>query len=133
MGQPAAKLGDRVTGTDTHLVMVPAPPGPPVATPLPHPFVATITGAVSSDVMIMGRPAATVGSTATANPPHLPIAPGTAFQRPPTNRATVLRGSTGVTINGRPAARSGDPALTCNDPADLPVGTVLAEGTVLIG
>jgi hypothetical protein len=27
----------------------------------------------------------------------------------------------------------GDPAMTCNDPADLPGGTVIASGTVLIG
>jgi len=38
-----------------------------------------------------------------------------------------------VRINGKPAARSGDTALTCNDPADLPVGTVVAAGTVRIG
>ncbi|MFZ5979816.1 MAG: hypothetical protein ACOYVF_04225 [Candidatus Zixiibacteriota bacterium] len=33
---------------------------------------------------------------------------------------------------GKPAARMGDMAKTCNDPADLPVGTVIAAGTVLI-
>jgi hypothetical protein len=27
----------------------------------------------------------------------------------------------------------GDTALTCNDPVPLPVGTVIAAGTVLIG
>ena len=36
-------------------------------------------------------------------------------------------------INGKPAARAGDKALTCNDPADLPAGTVIAVGTVMIG
>jgi uncharacterized Zn-binding protein involved in type VI secretion len=38
-----------------------------------------------------------------------------------------------VHINGKPAARMGDMAQTCNDPADLPAGTVIASGTVLIG
>jgi uncharacterized Zn-binding protein involved in type VI secretion len=38
-----------------------------------------------------------------------------------------------VRINGKPAVRNGDKAMTCNDPADLPVGTVLAVGTVFIG
>jgi uncharacterized Zn-binding protein involved in type VI secretion len=33
---------------------------------------------------------------------------------------------------GNPAARVGDTANTCNDPADMPVGTVVAVGTVLI-
>ena len=31
------------------------------------------------------------------------------------------------------AARNGDLAQTCNDPADLPIGTVIAVGTVMIG
>ncbi len=35
-------------------------------------------------------------------------------------------------IHSKPAARTGDTALTCNDPADLPVGTVIAVGTVMI-
>jgi uncharacterized Zn-binding protein involved in type VI secretion len=38
-----------------------------------------------------------------------------------------------VTINGKAAARAGDTAETCNDPTDLPVGTVLAVSTVMIG
>ena len=41
MGQPAAKQGDHIIATDTHIVLVPAPPGPPVPTPLPHPFTAS--------------------------------------------------------------------------------------------
>ena len=130
MGQPAAKQGDRVTAVDTHIVMVP-PPAPPA--PLPHPFSGVLNGQLSSDVRIMGRPAAVVGSTADNAPPHRPTPPGTAFQRPPANRATVSSGSATVLINGNPAARNGDRALTCNDPVDLPVGTVLAVGTVMIG
>ncbi len=74
-----------------------------------------------------------MGSTADNAPPHLPATPGTGFQRPPSNKGTVQAGSPTVMINGKPAARNGDKALTCNDPADLPVGTVVATGTVLIG
>lgn len=33
---------------------------------------------------------------------------------------------------GKQAARMGDKANTCNDPADMPVGTVIAVGTVMI-
>jgi uncharacterized Zn-binding protein involved in type VI secretion len=33
---------------------------------------------------------------------------------------------------GKAAARMGDTANTCNDPSDMPVGTVIAVGTVLI-
>jgi uncharacterized Zn-binding protein involved in type VI secretion len=130
MGQPAAKQGDQVLATDTHIVLLPSPGGP-VPTPLPHPFTGQLDGALSADVRIEGQPAALQGSTATNTPTHLPQ--GGPFQQPPRNRATVLRGSGTVFINGRPAARAGDPAITCNDPADLPAGTLVATGTVLIG
>ena len=132
MSQPAATSGAAVVGTDIHIVLVPSPGGP-VPTPLPHPFSGTISGGVSTDVMIMGRPAATVGSTADNLPPHLPTPPGTLFQRWPANRATVQTGSATVRINGQPAARNGDRALTCNDPVDLPNGSIVAAGTVLVG
>lgn len=133
MAQPAAKQGDQVVGTDVHIVMVPAPPKDPVPTPLPHPFTGVLSGGLSADVTIMGKAAATVGSTADNTPQHIPTPPGTGFQHPPSNKATIQRGSATVTINGKPAARTGDPALTCNDPADMPSGTVVAVGTVLIG
>jgi uncharacterized Zn-binding protein involved in type VI secretion len=74
-----------------------------------------------------------VDSTGDNTPPHFPTAPGTAFQSPPANKATIMVGSPTVKINGKMAARNGDMAMTCNDPADLPAGTVVAVGTVLIG
>jgi uncharacterized Zn-binding protein involved in type VI secretion len=132
MGQPAAKQGDQVVATDTHIVMVPSPGGP-VPTPLPHPFTGVINGGLSGDVKIMGMPAATVDSTADNTPPHVPTPPGTMFQKPPANKATINMGSPTVKINGKMAARNGDTATTCNDPSDLPAGTVIAVGTVLIG
>jgi uncharacterized Zn-binding protein involved in type VI secretion len=132
MGLPAAKQGDQIVATDIHMVMVPSPGGP-VPTPLPHPFTGLINSNLSSDVNIMGRAAATVDSTADNTPPHLPTPPGTAFQKPPSNKAVIKLGSLTVKINGKMAARHGDMALTCNDPADLPAGTVVAVGTVFIG
>lgn len=132
MGQPAARKGDQVIGTDMHVVMVPSGPSL-VATPLPHPFSGPIRGGLSRDVRIGGEPAATVGSTARNTPPHTPAAPGISFQKPPANQGTIQTGSATVRINGKAAARAGDKALTCNDPADLPNGTVMATGTVWIG
>jgi uncharacterized Zn-binding protein involved in type VI secretion len=129
MGRPAAAQGDQVTGTDTHLVIVPS--GPPVTQVLP--FSGRLVDGLSSDVRIQQRPAAVVGSAAVNVPPHAPIAPGTAFSRPPANRGTVQSGSATVRINGKPAARAGDPVLTCNDPADLPAAAVVAAGPVRIG
>lgn len=132
MGMPAAKQGDQVVGIDTHIVMVPAAPSP-TPTPLPHPFAGLLDGGLSQNVKIMGKAAATVGSTASNQPPHIPTPPGTAFQKGPANKATIKIGSATVKINGKAAARAGDPADTCNDPTDLPVGKVIAVGTVLIG
>jgi uncharacterized Zn-binding protein involved in type VI secretion len=133
MGQPAAKQGDQIVATDTHIVLVPSPPGQPVPTPLPHPFTGILDGSLSSNVKVMGRAAATVGSTATNTPPHVPTPPGVSFQTPPANKGTVTTGSGTVNINGNGVARNGDTANTCNDPKDLPVGTVVAAGTVLVG
>ena len=130
MGQPAAKQGDQITGVDTHIIMIPTPGGP-VPTPLPHPFSGMIDGNLSTSVKIMGMPAATVNSTATNMPPHIPQ--GGSFQMPPSNRGTIMLGSMTVRINSQGAARNGDTATTCNDPADMPVGTVIAVGTVMIG
>ena len=133
MGQPAAKQGDKIVAVDTHIVLVPSPPGSPVPTPLPHAFNGIINGNLSSDVKIMGMPAATVDSTADNTPSHTPTPPGTSFQKTPANKGTITIGSMTVKINGKAAARNGDTAKTCNDPSDLPVGTVVAVGTVLIG
>jgi uncharacterized Zn-binding protein involved in type VI secretion len=124
----AAKQGDSIVALDTHIVQ-PPPPATPVRGE--YPFNGIIDDNLSPDVTIEGMPAATVGSTATNDPPHLPE--GGTFVNPPTNQGTIVTGSTTVTINGLPAARMGDIAITCNDPIPLPVGTVEAVGTVSIG
>jgi uncharacterized Zn-binding protein involved in type VI secretion len=130
MGQPAAKQGDQVIATDIHIVMIPSPGGP-IPTPLPNPFTGQLDGALATDVKIEGKAAAVQGSTATNVPSHIPA--GGPFQMPPANKATIQLGSATVLIGGKAAARNGDVALTCNDPSDLPAGTVVAVSTVLIG
>jgi uncharacterized Zn-binding protein involved in type VI secretion len=132
MGQIAAKQGDKIVAVDTHIVMVQVGSSL-VPTPLPHPFTGILNGSLSSNVNIMGLPAATVGSTADNTPAHAPTPPGISFQKPPANRGTIKIGSQSVNINGKAAARNGDVAETCNDPADLPIGNVIAVGTVSIG
>ena len=131
MGVPAANGASQVVGVDIHIVMVPTPGGP-VPTPLPHPFSGIVDGGLVQTVKIGGQPAAVVGSTATNSPSHLPTPPGTSFQKPPANRGTIQMGSPTVLVGGKPLARLGDPVLTCNDPADLPVGQIVAAGTVLV-
>jgi uncharacterized Zn-binding protein involved in type VI secretion len=92
--------------------MVPSPAGE-VPTPSPHPFNGILNGQLSPNT-----------------PPHIPQ--GGRFQRNPGNRGEITTGSQTVFINGKPAARVGDTAKTCNDPADLPVGKVVASGTVTV-
>ncbi len=132
MGVPAATGSSTVTAVDTHIVLVPTPGGP-VPTPLPHPFQGPLNGGLINTVKINGQPAAVVGSTVTNTPSHIPTPPGTSFQKPPANKGTVFLGSATVRIGGKAAARNGDPVTTCNDPADVPVGQIIAAGTVMIG
>ena len=131
MGMPAAKHGDQVIATDIHIVLIQAPPGPPIPVPVPHSFTGIIDGNLSQDVKIEGMPAATVDSTATNKPLHVPQ--GGPFQKSPSNKATINMGSATVIINGKMAARNGDTAITCNDPSDMPIGIVIATGTVFVG
>ncbi len=126
MGMPAAKKDDKITATDFHLIQ---PPGTAPPTRVQHPFKGKIKGNLSANVNIMGKPAAMMNSTATNT--HQPI--GGTFVKPPANRGSIIAGSPTVFINGKPAARSGDTAITCNDPVDLPAGKVVAKGTVFIG
>jgi uncharacterized Zn-binding protein involved in type VI secretion len=132
MGVPAANGASQVVGVDVHIVLVPTPGGP-VPTPLPHPFAGLVDGGLVQTVKLGGQPAAVVGSTSSNSPPHLPTPPGVSFQRPPANRGTIMMGSTTVLVGGKPLARLGDPVITCNDPADLPAGQIVAAGTVLVG
>jgi uncharacterized Zn-binding protein involved in type VI secretion len=126
-------MGDKIMATDIHIILIPAPPGPPIPTPLPHPFVGTIDSGCATNVLIGGKPAATMGSGASNIPPHIPQ--GGPFQIPPTNKATIMKGSATVMIGGKPAARMGDNAITCDDVAPMaPKGTVMGTAmTVLIG
>lgn len=129
MTKPAAKEGDSITAVDIHLIQ---PPGPSSPIPIPHVFNGQLDGELSSDVNIEGSAAATVDSTATNTPSHIPQ--GGSFVNPPSNKGKIILGSMTVKINGKGAARLGDTAETCNDPSDLPVGTVIGTAaTVLIG
>jgi uncharacterized Zn-binding protein involved in type VI secretion len=127
---PAAKQGDQVIGVDVHIVMVPSPGGP-IPTPLPHPFVGMIDGGLSSSVNIMGMPAAIQGSTASNNPPHIAMPPGTTFQKPPANKGTIQMGSATVMIGngggggGGGAAKGGETKASVDGKVDKAEGHYL--------
>ena len=134
---PAAKQNDSIFGNDTHRVLVPAGTGT-VPTPLPgHIFDAPLSAGLSDDVLIQGKKAAVVGSKAfTSLARHQPMPPGVAFEKPPNFQGEITRGSSTVFINGKAAARAGDPALTCNDLGLQPPGTSVvrvSNSTVNIG
>ena len=133
MPQPAVKKGDQIIATDIHIVLVPTPPGGNIPTPLPHPFFGLIDGNLSKTVRINKVPAATVGSTATNRPSHIPTPPGVSFQVQPTNKGTITKGSGSVFINGKPAARVGDTVQTCGEPPNLTGQIISTNSTVLIG
>src|SRR5262249_61311287 len=126
-GRPAADEDHKSKACDRHVI--PPRAWPPVLKP--HPFNGIIDGNLRPSVNIMGRAAATTGSTAINDPEHKPSSGN--FAKKPTNLGTIQTGSRTVFINRKPAARNGDTALTCNDPKDLPEGTVVATGTVMIG
>lgn len=130
MSQPAAKQGDRIVAVDIHVVMIPSPGGP-VPTPVPSPFSGALVEGLSEDVLVEDLSVAVEGSKAHNQPPHTPA--GGPFQKPPTNEGRVQRGSATVFANDKSMARAGDPAITCNDPADAPNGSVIASSRVLVG
>jgi uncharacterized Zn-binding protein involved in type VI secretion len=128
VSRPVARKDDHVVAVDTHMV-VPATGGAPVAVRLP--FDGTLVESLSPNVLAEHRPVALVGSIALQPITH--VAPGGTFVKPPSNQARVVVGSATVLVNHRSIARAGDRAETCNDPADLPVGMLVADGTVLSG
>ena len=73
------------------------------------------------------KPAATLSTTATISPPHIPPGPMAFAPQvpPPTNTGTVIKGSATVRIGGKPAARVGDTVQTCSFPAPAPNGRIM--------
>lgn len=130
MGKPVAKKGDQVVGLDTHIVMV-SSPGGPVPTPMPMPFVGPLSRDLVDSVKIAHMPVAVVGSKADNTPTHIPM--GGAFQKQPSNVATVKTGSSSIVVAHKKLACLGDSADCCNDPMDTATGQIVAAGTVLAG
>jgi uncharacterized Zn-binding protein involved in type VI secretion len=135
----AAKQDDTIYNqNETHIVMVPSASGQTPTPVLGHIFNAPISEDVSPDVNIEGKAAAVVGSGAKTNlAQHPAMPPGVSYQPPgPSFEGRITMGSRTVFINGKPAARHGDPAITCNDPPTPPPGTGqvrVTRSTVNIG
>lgn len=146
MTEPAAKMDDKISSDGTSMVWV-QPPGSPPPNPISVAFSyeGPIDNGLSSNVFIMGKRAATVGSTATnSKPPNTQPAvssKGTLITAPIDNTATITTGSPKVFINGKKAARHGDSAKTSDYSTPPSPGIsqkienakVNATGSVLIG
>ena len=126
MGAPAARLNDSVLGADTHIVMVPArhrlrshpDPGPRVLGDLDF---GCVPG--REDRRRRGGRGRHGGDEQPAAHPH---ASGRVVPEPAVEPRQGQPGSTTVTINGKAAARVGDPVKTCNDPTDLDTSAIVS-------
>ena len=127
MGQPAARMGDRVLQSAPHC-HANIHPAVPTATPAPHPAMPLTIIKGAPTVLIGGEPAARVSDM---TQPCLLVAcvPG--------GPGMIVKGSATVMIAGMPAARIGDMTShpACVAPIPSPVGQILPPGcpTVLIG
>ncbi|MBI4955748.1 MAG: hypothetical protein HY908_27260 [Myxococcales bacterium] len=128
--QPIAKDGDRVVGTDVHVVLVPSATGP-VPTPMPIPFAGKLADGLSPTTYADGQAVAVEGAEARNDAEH--VAVGGSFQTPPRNRGAVREGSPSVFVDGKGVAAHGGVVWTCADPEDAPNGAIVAEGTVFVG
>lgn len=126
MSPAAARKQDTITATDTHIIVT-----ADGAVPIQMPFNGIIEVNTSGSVYIEGRSAATAGSLAVNTPPHI-SPPGSTFLKQPHNQGKIEQGSPSVFFGGSPAARKGDPAATCNDPIDLPAGTITSGSTTVM-
>lgn len=129
MGEPAAVMGDRITGTcAVHLVPNPATGAPQPGPPLP--FSAPVTVGLAATVLIGGKPAAVVGSSGYNTPPHVGLHPSDPFMVPTTQVGTVVVGSATVLFEKKPAAKTGSSCTIC---AGAPATLTGTAADVLIG
>lgn len=129
MGKPAAVMGDAIKGVcAAHQIPNPASGVPQPAPPMP--FNGPITNGTSSDVLISGKPAATVGSSGLNVPPHIGLHATDPFAVPTMQKGRVVGGSTSVLIGGKPAAKTGSSCTMC---AGMPAQLVGSATSVLIG
>ena len=122
MANEAATKGDKLNGDPTTLHKWKVGNSPMSSACA---FSASISGAVSADVLINGKEAATAGSSASQKTGDDSV-PSDAVPAPAT-KGTITGGSQTVLINTLAAARNGDAAECCS-----PTGTVVVEGTATV-
>lgn len=146
MPEPAAKEDDRIISNGTSKVWVQPPSSPPLT--VVFDYDGLIDSGLSSNVFIMGKPAATINSTATNSMPpntQLDVTSQGTINTEFDNTGTISTGSSSVFINSKKAAGNGDkaktwdyssstPAPPANDNAlEIENAEVNASGSVFIG
>lgn len=127
MGNPAARLGDKVMHDGPHC-HAPIHPPAPTPTPVPHPPIPFSIVKGAATVMIGNMPAARISDMTQPCmiPPCVPAGPG-----------MIAKGSATVIIENMPAARMGDMVAfsSCVAPIPGPTGKIIPPccPTVLIG
>lgn len=129
MSKPAAVLGDRISGVCVGH-QIPSPPGGNPGPAPPLPFSAPVTNQCATTVTVAGKPAVVAGAWGLNTPPHVGLHASDPAVAPPLQRGTVTGGSATVLIEGKPAARTGDPTTMC---LGLPGQLAGTAATVLIG
>jgi len=128
VGAPAAVAGDQIMGLCVGHQII-GPLGVPAPAP-PMPFSAPLTTGLATTVMIVGKPAAVVGSGGMSVPPHVGLHASDPFMIPLQQKGTIVMGSATVFIEGKPAASASSMCTMCIAPATSLAATGL---TVLIG
>lgn len=129
MGQPAAVMGDRISGTcAVHQIPNPASGAPQPGPPMP--FSAPVVQSLATTVLIGGKPAVVAGSMGYNTPPHIGLHPADPFMVPTQQMGTVVRGSATVFFAGKPAAATGAQCTIC---AGIPGQLAGTAATVLVG
>jgi uncharacterized Zn-binding protein involved in type VI secretion len=94
------------------------------------PFAAPLLTGLATRTLIGGKAAAVQGSSGLNTPPHPGLHASDPRVVPTTQRAQVVKGSTTVMIEGKPAAKTGS---TCTICAGTPGQLTGSAATVLIG
>lgn len=130
MGTAAVVQGDKIVGTcPMHKII--APNGSPMPAP-PMPFSSPLLQKLATTVKIGGKLAAVEGSTGINTPAHTPVLHASdQFMVPVKQQGSVVKGSSSVFFDGKPAAYTGCQVQCC---AKTPPGQVAGTAaTVLIG
>jgi uncharacterized Zn-binding protein involved in type VI secretion len=128
MGQPAARITDKVLQTAPHC-HAPIHPAAPVPTPVPHPAMPLAIIPPGAPTVLIGKLPAARASDQTQPCMMTPCVPG--------GPGIIAKGSATVLIEKLPAARVGDMSShpSCVAPIPSPTGNIIpaGEATVLIG